>query len=956
MLQFEKFLFGVFLACVVFCQGASTRVMEISTETDEFLEVEIVCDAPCGVVRYASEELQLFLGKALGRTVAVVPQPSDNGLQLILGNGLLTREAGLDVSTLPNEGYYIRRVGNRVYLVGVDDPDVDFHTTQRLKNEDRGTLNAAYDFLERFIGVRFYFPHECGTVVPFLGSLRLPKRIDIMDYPDLTSRMWSFYGWGKGWSKCDEIRLSEQMQLRLRYRAKPYGQSNALEKYYFIERFAKTHPEYFALMPDGKRYCDKKLRHTGQLCFSSGIVEELYQDVKAYLTGQPASSRGMKNWDRNAFSQGFANICPVDALYWCGCEQCSKIASQGHAFYKIPEEKKRVNDFIWKLTAEMANRLKQEGVPGKLIQLSYEPYNLEPPCEIPDNVQVTIAVFPGIISADNPRLAKNEEQIAPWLRCIKGGVILRAWTGKTMQRAIPFIPAFKHNLIGQYFAERRHRYVGAFIDEHSDFFMFTYLNLYLFSKMAWNQDIDPKAVLDEHFSLMFGKAAPLMRRFYDDLERLWNDKVLRSAEDSNLGAIFEIPDEIELWNSIYSPAKIDEYNALFDDGERLTTGAERERVQFIRREILDKLAMGSRIHTSKRFSLADWKVRPGETVFLRPHRGSYNEVQTTVTVEESTEMFAFRFHCEEPFMEEVKAEAVQDGSFKIFDDSDVELFLRPRGDSFHFFQLGVNTNGVMTALDYANEKKRPQSRIWDSGAKCTLEKSADAWAVRLEIPKESLGDYDANGFTVNFGRRRVFKSERQAHEEYYKWCPFAGGTFHDLDNWGKLALNEKPEANLLKNPSLVGTPANGSNFMGWYASLGKGNHEGQKIELDRQYFITQGQSVHLVNTEGNTIWFTQRVTNLKPYTRYSLSFYIRTKDVVARRESLFSGVYVTKNVNVHLPPNYISGTHEWTRMAFEFSTPKAEEINPNPAFGIIMKAPGEAWFDEMILKELKEMP
>ena len=98
----------------------------------------------------------------------------------------------------------------------------------------------------------------------------------------------------------------------------------------------------------------------------------------------------------------------------------------------------------------------------------------------------------------------------------------------------------------------------------------------------------------------------------------------------------------------------------------------------------------------------------------------------------------------------------------------------------------------------------------------------------------------------------------------------------------------------------------------------------------------------------------QRVEGLKPNTRYSLSFFIRTKDVVAGKESLFTGVYVTKNVNLHLPSTYIHGTHEWNRMAFEFKTPKAEELNSSAPFGILFRAPGEVWFDEMTLKELKD--
>ena len=165
-------------------------------------------------------------------------------------------------------------------------------------------------------------------------------------------------------------------------------------------------------------------------------------------------------------------------------------------------------------------------------------------------------------------------------------------------------------------------------------------------------------------------------------------------------------------------------------------------------------------------------------------------------------------------------------------------------------------------------------------------------------------------------------------------------------------LNGRPDRNLLKNPGFSGQPRYATYYMGWNVWHGPGKHEGQKIELDKSCFITAGQSLHLVNTKGNIFGVTQRVKNLKPGTRYRLSFYIRTKDVEAKRESLFSGLYVNRKRNVHLPSTSISGTQEWTRMAFEFTTPEGENFNPQAPFGISFRSAGEVWFDNMRLEEI----
>ena len=966
-MNMKKNLLSVFfLALLCFASGSEPRISEVSGKTENFIKVEIVCDLPCPVVNYAAEELQRILTKAVGKKPQITNHPSADALQLILGNGSLSRQVGMNSGNLPPDGYYIRRMGNRIFLNGKDDPKVNPRQSRYMENYDRGTLNAVYDFLERFAGIRFYFPHECGTIIPVRGSLALPEKINILERPDLISRTWCQRELGKTWKDKVVPDIAARTMLQLRYRARPYGQSNSLNHFYFLERFGKTHPEYFALMENGKRYTDPRIYFNGQLCFESGIKEEIYQDIKAFLTGKPASSRGMKKWDINAFNPGYVTICPHDDIYWCGCEKCRKIAVPGRkVIYNNRVEQQKVSDYIWQFTADLANRLKKEGIPGNLVQLAYFPYNLPPKCKIPDNVIVGVSTFPGIASPDHPRMKITENEVAPWLKIAKNRVIFRSWSGKVMKCNIRFIPALKHNYIGQYFAERKNRYAGAFIDECSDYFMFTYLNLYVFSKLAWNQETNPQALLNEHFTLMFGKAAPLLRRFYDELEKTWNDKIVINGTNTGLGTEFNVPDEIKIWKSIYSPEKLAQYGKLFDQAEKMTSGDERKRVRFIRHEFLDKMLEGSRKFTASSNSLADWKVRPGQTVFLRPHQGTFNEVQTSVKVEETADSFLFKVHCEEPFMNEIKADVVQADSPDLWEDSDVEIFLKPQKDSPRYLQFIINSNGVLADYEHA-VKSKAKGITWNSGAVCTVQKSNQAWDATLKIAKKAIGDYDRDGFKVNFGRRRVFKTSRKIAEEYYKWSPLlgkldiplSGGSFHNTDKWGRLVLNGESDHNLLKNSSFVGWARRAGKIlllnqtMSWNLWYGRGNHLGQEAELDHKYFITGGQSLHLTNSKGNFFVVYQKARGLKPSTRYQLSFYIRTKNVIPRRESLFSGLYVTKDKNVHLPHNYISGTNEWTRMAFEFVTPPEDKFNPGANFGITMRSPGEAWVDEIRLIEI----
>ena len=954
-------LFLILLWCSVYGSAAERgRIVKISTASEMISSLEIVCPEKTPVVQYAASELQKILAKAMGRKPAIASRPSGKNFSLILGgDNDLARKAGLDVEKLPPDGFYILRKGNQIFLAGKDEKRYDPRKRKYMENQDRGTLHAAYDFLERFVSVRFYFPHECGIVIPRSPALNLPLQIHIQERPDLINRSWVIRATGR-YPEEEKKKGSfpdghAETMLQLRYRAYPYGQSNSLNHFYFLERFGKTHPEYFALMTDGKRYNDPKMHMSGHLCFESGIREEIYQDIKAFLTGKTPSSRGMLKWDVNAFSPGYVTICPQDWFYWCACPRCRKIAAPGRdLLYKDPAEQQKVSNHLWKFTADLANRMKKEGINGKLVQLAYFPYNRLPECEIPDNIQVAVAAFPGIAAPDHPRMAVTEAQVAPWLKAVKGGVFFRAWTGKTMARNIAFAPAMKHNHIGDYFAKRPFRYKGAFIDECSDHFLFAYLNLYVFSKVTWDQKTDVKKLLSEHFLLMFGKGARPMRTFYDDLEKVWNDRIIGSASDSGLGLTIAVPGEIELWTKIYSPSKMAYYNSLFDQAEKVTTGEHLARVRFIRKHLFGKLLEGAGKFTANRNTLVHWKIHPGQTVYLRPHKGKFNEVQTLVDFRETPESFLFTFDCKEPFMKEIKADAAKNDPAGAWQDSDVELFILPRKDSSVYWQFIANANGAFCDYEHGVKGKGKGRGIsWNSGGQAAVQKSADGWKVAITLPKKALQDLDPESFRVNFGRRRVLKTSRKVKEEFYKWAPYAGGTFHHIHNWGTLVRKEYKEKNLLKNPSFSGKLRDSYNILpGWNLWKGRGNHKGQKVELDTKYFITGGQSLHLVNTKGNVFGLTQKAENLKPKTRYRLSFYLRTKDVERKRQSLFSGIYVNKGKNIHYPSTYISGTNEWTRMAVEFTTPEEAKLNRKAAFGISFRAGGEIWVDELRLEEV----
>ncbi|MBO4512802.1 MAG: hypothetical protein J5746_08545, partial [Victivallales bacterium] len=334
-------ILAVFISLTAAVDAREIRISGTPVREDR---IELVVQNTRPLSKYVAERLQYYLGKVSGQEIPVVNAPSENGLSLVLGDCELLRNSGIgSVETLPREGYFIIRKGNLVFLAGRDSDTSTPLNGGRYQYYKRGTLNAAMDFLERFADVRFFFSGEMGTVVPTGTGVMLPPEIRIVEEPDYSFRR-IYSGQSKWWQEPIVEGMhncgAQQVALRLGTFAIPY--THGLAQVNFIERFGETHPEYFALKPNGKRYCKPAEIHPGQLCFNSGIVEEIYQDAKAYFQGKPSSERGIQSWHRVA-AENYYCIMPQDALYWCCCEKCAKIGLGGKAYFKDQKTSANIN-------------------------------------------------------------------------------------------------------------------------------------------------------------------------------------------------------------------------------------------------------------------------------------------------------------------------------------------------------------------------------------------------------------------------------------------------------------------------------------------------------------------------------------------------------------------------------------------------------------------------------------
>lgn len=930
-------------------QKLKPRITRISGKTQKITKLEIVVGDPVPLVRFAAGELQEFLKQATGVKVPVVKKAGGKRLALVLGNTAEFKAAGIDLDQLPEEGYYIIRKGDRVFLAGKDNSSGTPVQNRWQQLYKRGTLSAVYDFLERFAGARFFFGGRHGTVVPARGALYLPETFYIMERPDMSHRNYSPLisvakktgGWDGYWQKRGP-HAETLSRVRQRFSDSFIQYGHGLNQLHLAKRFAKSNPEYFALMPDGRRCIHPDIKHNGHICYNSKVREVIYQDAKAYLTGKTAASRGLLRWDFHLVGKGFFNIMAQDWLYWCGCEKCRKTGDPGRqGIYYDPKQRQAVSDFIWEFTAEIANRLKKEGITkGGLANMAYTPYDKIPRCDIPDNVRVMVAVN-GCGASE-----KDTRQLKAWAK--KTGRRNAVWTyaiGKHGSKNIAGIPPMLHRGLGEFIDANKDYIDGGYFESESDVVFFHYLNIYVLGKKMWNTSLNTEELLDDHYRAMFGKGAPMMKKFYNTLEDCWRKKILGNTIETGLGPITQVPTDHQIWTQIYSAARIKEFNRLFDRALKAVgkdAGAA-ARLRFVRKHLLGPLAAVAERYHKSQGALDSWRVSCPGTVWLRPYAGEVNEVNTKVTISKDASNLIFTFDCEEPRMADIIANEKKRDSQKIYQDSDVEIFINPSGDRKNYYQFGVNSNGAL--VDYKCVANDPNKNPgWNSSATAGVVKRSNGWTATVKIPLKDLGKLNPDGVPVNFCRHRALKGKR-VREVYYQWSPNSGrrGGFHAIENWGMLTFKPGSEKYLLK-----------SDFSGklsrcWRSGGEKG---GQKYHADKRVFISGGQSAYYKNVRGKNMSAGFQLKGMKPSTRYRLSYFLKTRDLTGKGGA-GAYIYFNKHKGTSFPRIRTLGTVPWHRQSFEFVTPADTGVGRTPVLGLwIWQAEGEAWFDNVEVVEL----
>ena len=553
----------------VFALFAAETAAKADVVIDRSSEIVLPTNAPYAT-RLAAEELNFFLKGVLGEPLPVVERHTPGKTAILVGSRVPRDRGHAGRVPLP-DGYVIeaeRRVGDDapnqgvVYIYGDDDDVADVEKTAALPDEApwqpcfrRGTLFGVYAFLERFAGVRMYFPGELGTCIPKAERIVVPE-VCIEESPAFSVRRYGY----------DDGPVPEDLL--------PGMDETSFKRINWYRLRMETHH---------LRCCHGAKTH----CLSSETWDAIFTNACALIRHSTYDIHHSSFIIHN--SSFVFDAMPKDGFTWlrhCHCDWCEK---------NIPFSKTDTgfaSDIVWRRTAELANRLMAEFPHARVSQMSYIPYARIPTNDIPENVDVFVARRGPW--AEGTAIGKREKgEVAAWHGKLGRKVSLWNYPDKVdcWNLEMKSIPQLAPRAWAAYYRAVAPHVTGAFAESESDRWIYNYLNYYVFSRICWNPNADVEAILSEHHRLMFGPAAGEMAEFFDTLERCWM-KVVAKPFDTPLGpGVCEAPTDDELRGEIYSPQVLSRLSSLVSSASsKVAAGSlEARRIALFRREYLEPL-------------------------------------------------------------------------------------------------------------------------------------------------------------------------------------------------------------------------------------------------------------------------------------------------------------------------------------------------------------------------------
>lgn len=472
-----------------------------------------------------AKELQRYILAATGAELPIVATVAPPAI--VLGDCPEAAAQGLVGKDMPPEGFAIKTADRLVFIVG-----------NQVGNAN-GVEWGVYEFLERFVGMRWYLPQaevngpELGQDIPKSDRLAVPP-VWLEDAPAFRMReIWPpcsipHNGSGVGLGPIQRfLRGANSWPIQLQVHAPNWSKHPEL---------VRDRPEVFQMKKDGSRQHE-------MLCYGSPRTLETYlEGIQAFLDKKEPVYAPIT-------VARAITVSPGDLELACYCPDCRKLWNEQGGQYGAAS--RVMATFVDKLAREVQRRWPREGF--TVIFLPYLNYTAAPDgFRFPDNVEVQICGMPGMANLKEPAIRDAEQANIDKWQAISGRKVQTwlydCWPANKTKAAYQY-----PHVARDFYRRNRDKVTGSFINGEYNHWPRQHITLYCWQKVLWNPDYDVDAAMHAFCTRMFGPAAATMRQLLALQTDGWEKSKWPGGLFSPKG----------IYEASYPPAAIGEMKALF---------------------------------------------------------------------------------------------------------------------------------------------------------------------------------------------------------------------------------------------------------------------------------------------------------------------------------------------------------------------------------------------------------
>jgi Domain of unknown function (DUF4838)/Carbohydrate family 9 binding domain-like len=724
---------------------------------------------------------------------------------ILIGESSLTKARGINAKDLPLEGFRIQTFSNGVAIVGrMPDERENYNLRGGYyvpkESAAQSVLFGVYDFLERFCGVRWYYPGKLGNFIPAKKDLSLPA-CNYTDWPEFSKRTgahWMFFNPSKTTSNYAGAQKNGPL-FRM-------GDSSYVDfgchspDGFGVHR--EKNPECFELSSSGHR--DSHFPCYG----NPKTVDLMFNDLlRFYEKGDVEPFRARRSGKPWCVpTAGRILVSPPDKAIACNCDYCKKLWRNDLGYNR------QASDILVQFTQKLAEKVEKKWPEKKVLLLPYLNYLTCPAnAKFPKNVIAFICLTYGTANQKEAYVEKyNSRTIADWVKATSNKVII--WEYLCWPAENTFLPFQYPNLIKEFYLKNRGKILGATIDGHvsqgvrrasTDMtpggeWAYSHPTIYCWYRLMWNPEFDVQAALDEYCNLMYGPAAPEMKKILTLLTSRWEKtKWKELIQDHNIKSS-QVHDETMPKTEVKKLAE------LLKKAEQLAgkNNIFRKRLDFFGTAIKKFIEASKQYHSNNKPEMQIKRVgdnpvidgdlndrcwRQSEKYYLKSAystRKSKHPPVTKCRAVWTKDGVTFGIVNYESF--EIVAKCTKhDG--RVYSDDSIELFLQC-GRNPTYFHIIVNSLGA-----YYDEFGNDNSFNF-KGIKVAsiVNKKLHYWSCEIFIPFNEMGITPKPNieFTGNIARNRRYRYRNNVKKKFYRWHTTYRASHNDTAAFGKMKLVE----------------------------------------------------------------------------------------------------------------------------------------------------------------------